>query len=717
MKIVHLIGNAHLDPVWLWRLSDGVGAVLATARSACDRLDEYPDFIFTCSGSWFHRQVELHDSALFERICRFVREGRWQLVGGMLIQPDCNLPSAESFAKQFKVGQQYFRDKFGKVATVGYNVDSFGHTGYLPQFLADAHIKNYVFMRPSAHEKQLSANLFRWCSPNGYSVTAFRISGGYTTRVAEITDRINESMNNMPKGIDHTMCFFGVGDHGGGPTKAQIEWILENSDSIEGVKLVFSHPQAFFDAIDEQKETLSVVIGELQHHAIGCYAVERRIKDAMRKAEAKLNQAEYIAKRFAQDVDFDVQNTIDQIWEKVLFNQFHDILGGTSITQASERATGELLWAKSQSDDLIMSLTQKAFRHLTEPGTHKIIAYNPSPEPFDGYLVHEPWYEADPWAKEQLVSGPTLLDEKGNEIEYQIIYPSANVSCISGFLFRLSIPAGGQRILTIDKSSAEYSSGPAAKNKKSQYESRDLKVKRNALANSHLNIRGKKQTIDVAGWMMSLDVIDDPTDTWSHSAGNRFDGKKLGGFQWRDQFEVVEEGPLRAVLMGSGKFEDSRAWLKLMLFEDEPMLRLHLSVVWSQVRQLLRLRLCAPEDISERTDLISGGPQTRDLDGLEYPLAGGMFLKAGNNSLGVVAPGVFSVSVDRQSVNLTLLRSPYIAHHDPTPAERRPDCPVADQGRHDFDLILWPDGPSGIEELVPFVRAMMMPPVVWDITG
>ena len=119
MKTVHMIGNAHLDPVWLWSRIDGIDAVLATARSACDRLDEYPDFIFTSSTSWFHEQVEAIDSQLFERVKTFVEAGRWQLVGPSVVEPDCNLPSEESFKKQFEFGQRYFKDKFAVLSTVG----------------------------------------------------------------------------------------------------------------------------------------------------------------------------------------------------------------------------------------------------------------------------------------------------------------------------------------------------------------------------------------------------------------------------------------------------------------------------------------------------------------------------------------------------------------------------------------------------------------------
>ena len=152
---VHMIGNAHLDPVWLWEYAEGVDTVLATARSACDRLDEYPQFVFTCAGSWFYRQIEQADPALFARVRKFIAAGRWAPVGGMVVQPDGNLQMAESFARQFEHGNGYYREKFGLTTKVGYNVDTFGHNAYLPRFLREAGMDAYTFMRPGHQEKKL----------------------------------------------------------------------------------------------------------------------------------------------------------------------------------------------------------------------------------------------------------------------------------------------------------------------------------------------------------------------------------------------------------------------------------------------------------------------------------------------------------------------------------------------------------------------------------
>ena len=122
---VHLIGNAHLDPIWLWRWQEGCGEVLQTFRSALDRLNEYPDFVFTCSSAAYYKWVEEIDPDMFEEIKTRVKEGRWVPVNGWWVQPDCNMPSAESFARQALYSQLYYNEKFGRICKTAYNVDSF----------------------------------------------------------------------------------------------------------------------------------------------------------------------------------------------------------------------------------------------------------------------------------------------------------------------------------------------------------------------------------------------------------------------------------------------------------------------------------------------------------------------------------------------------------------------------------------------------------------
>jgi len=703
MKTVHLIGNAHLDPVWLWQRSDGTDSALATARSACDRLDEYPEFVFTCSGRWFHEQVERLDPALFERVRKFVAAGRWQPVGGMVIQPDCNLPSAESMARQLAAGQAYFRRAFGAPTTIGYNVDSFGHNAYLPRRLREAGIDSYVFMRPGPHEKALPANLFRWRSPDGAEVTTFRIAGGYCTWTADLRENIEAALAAMPEGLEHTMCFFGVGDHGGGPTKAQIEWLLAHRSDFPGARLVFSHPRAYFDAVAPARNRLPVVEGELQHHAIGCYAVERRIKVAMGRAESRLVQAEETLKALPRAAAPDAAADLERAWNAVLFNQFHDIYGGTCLPEASDAVTGELVAAAAEADRLITETTRRALRAEARPGQHRIVLFNPSPQVFDGCVAHEPFGAPAPCA---------LVDERGVMVPSQTIESRPKSDWIRRLLFKVSIPPRSWRVLRVTP--AEAATVPAA--------APERRSNAGGLAPDL-----SRDAIRLAGWTIALEVCDDPTDTWSHSTGNRFAGPVLGRFEWQDGWTPVESGPIRTAMRSRAAFGRSEAWCRAMTIADEPMLRLRLSVGWAESQRLLRLRLAAPGTLASRQDLVSGGPLARALDGAEYPLGGALVVQslddgtAGQDrpwhTMAVVAPDIFSVSADPEGISLTLLRSPFAAWHDPYPAAERPDYPVTDQGRHEFEIVLWPGCPADLAGPSRLAQEMLAPPITWDLTG
>ena len=157
MKRLHMIGNAHIDPVWLWQWPEGYQEVRATLQSAVDRLDEYPDFVFTCDSSLFFQWVEESDPELFEQIRARVAEGRFQVIGGWWIEPDCNIPCGESFVRQALYGQRYLKEKLGITATTGANIDSFGHNATVPQILRKTGVDSYVFLRPSASESPCCA--------------------------------------------------------------------------------------------------------------------------------------------------------------------------------------------------------------------------------------------------------------------------------------------------------------------------------------------------------------------------------------------------------------------------------------------------------------------------------------------------------------------------------------------------------------------------------
>ncbi len=338
---LHMIGNAHIDPVWLWQWQEGFHEVLATFRSALDRMKEYDDFAFVSSSAAFYEWVEKTDPQMFREIKQRVAEGRWQIVGGWWIQPDCNIPGGESFVRHGLYGQRYFKEKFGVTARVGYNVDSFGHNGMLPQILKKSGMDYYVFMRPTPQEKGLPGRLFWWESDDCSRVLTFRIPFEYCTWGKELDKHVRRNANELKAPFNELMCFYGVGNHGGGPTRENIESIKRLNDDPNFPALVFSTPEKFFAEVLAKDLPIQVVHDDLQHHASGCYAAHSGVKQWNRKAENLLMAAEKFSAIAERVTGQPYPCDFDLAWKNVLFNQFHDIMAGTTSNRPTRmRATG-----------------------------------------------------------------------------------------------------------------------------------------------------------------------------------------------------------------------------------------------------------------------------------------------------------------------------------------------------------------------------------------
>ncbi len=338
-KVNKLIGNAHLDPIWLWRWQEGCGEVLQTFRSALDRLKEYNDFVFTCSSAAYYKWVEEIDPQMFEEIRAMVKKGRWVPVNGWWVQPDCNMPSGESFARQALYSQLYYYEKFGITCSTGYNVDSFGHNANMPQLLNKSGMYSYVFQRPDMSENsEIPENLFWWDGIDGSRVMTYRTPTGYVAHGKEDIDRKLDIIEQRAEETGHgMMLFYGVGNHGGGPTKGDIEYLMENLEREGYNELEFSSPDEYFEDMLNELLEIPVWNDELQHHASGCYSATSLIKALNRMAENALAAAEkwdtissIVADSKPETKDF------ESAWQKVCFNQFHDIMCGCSIMEAYE---------------------------------------------------------------------------------------------------------------------------------------------------------------------------------------------------------------------------------------------------------------------------------------------------------------------------------------------------------------------------------------------
>ncbi len=713
MITVHMIGNAHIDPVWLWRWPAGVGEVLSTCRTACDILDEDPRLVFTRSDVWVYQQVEEIDTGLFERIRAHVAAGRWAVVGGWYVQPDCNFPREESFLRHIESGRRYFSEKLGTTVTVGYNVDSFGHAASLPRILADNGYDSYVMMRPMAHEKALSADLFRWRSTEEAGgvreVLTWRIARAYCISEEDLSAQVEACLRSALPGVDHVMCFYGVGDHGGGPTRAQAAWIRSHQDSFPGARLVFSHPRAFFDAVKPHGERIPVVTGELQMHAVGCYSVGRALKKAVRQAEHRLLMAETSLAALGTADDRHAGDALRGAWEKVLFNQFHDTCGGTALPEAFDDAMAQLGGARDTAEKALIRALYCHASGLPGRPDQRIVAFNASDTPFDGFIEWEPWL--GDW--KSFAGG--LADEEGRPVPFQLL-PSPSAANMPGtLLWQSRIEPGRIRTFSIVRGDGSAEETPTADLGESGegIQSGRWRLAR-ADAPGLLAIRHRSSGTPLTGADgLRLCVFDDPSDTWSHGI-DRYAGRLLGTFS-PVAWHVEETGPVRASLRVEARFNESTLVLWARLYRGDPRIELVLRVEWREKLRVAKLVLPVSGAVTGRLDGIPGGGSRRGPDGREYPLMDWTIAYGSDgHSLGVASPDCSALDGSPESLRFTLLRSPVYAWHDPAKLSPARVYRFTDQGEHEFRFaLLYEAQPAAVNALA---LAYHRPPVCVDWT-
>ena len=714
---VHMIGSAHIDPVWLWRWQAGVVEVLSTCRTAVELLEKHPDFIFTRSDVWVHEIVEKYEPELFKRIQLLASAGRWYPAGGWYVQPDSNLPIAESYQRHIDMGRKYFTEKLGITVDVGFNVDSFGHNASLPDILVENGYDSYVMMRPMAVEKELPADLFRWKGAGGAEVAVWRIQNSYNASTIETLEvNIEAAVSAAPAVVSDVMCFYGVGDHGGGPTEELISWIENHASYRPGVELQFSHPRRFFDTIKRSIPDLPLVHDELQMHAIGCYTVVAEMKRSVRRAEYALLQAER-AQELAQELArpntgsrlTDQRRDIEDAWKTTLFNQFHDTLGGSSIEEAYTDARDQLGHACAIADRITADLCFEKLTALEPAPLQQIAAFWFGNDEYTGPIVHEPWLHPNGFSES---FNGALLDKDDNEIDYQIVQQSAILGPPRAMLFEGAIKPNAPRLYRLDSA------------RRATTVETDLEIAGTGVGNSRCSIEPGEhgETVIVRassvvlpdgglpGDLYSLAVIDDPSDTWSH----RIDGYR--GEQ-RGRFEVVESaieetGPIRSTIRVTAHFGTSRMNARFHLYRKSSIIDIDMEVLWTERSAILKLVIPDTSLGNRRLDGIPIGALSRDQNGKEYPFLDWTLLDSG---LGIISGDCFGFDGIPGFARFTLVRSPVYAWHDPTELREPEAYRYTDQGVHRYNIRIIPDADQRqLEENAEYLHHK---PIVHDWTN
>ncbi|MEX2536310.1 MAG: glycoside hydrolase family 38 C-terminal domain-containing protein [Trueperaceae bacterium] len=729
-KTLHMIGNAHIDPVWLWQWQEGYHEVLASFRSALDRLEEYDGFIFVSSSAAFYQWVEKSDPEMFEEIRRRVHEGRWEIVGGWWIQPDCNIPNGESFVRQALYAQRYFLEKFGVTARVGYNVDSFGHHAMLPQLLKKSGLEYYVFMRPSPHEKGLPGRLFWWESDDGSRVLAYRIPFEYGTWGKDLEKHVQRCVGELREQVNELMCFYGVGNHGGGPTKENIDSILRLREREDMPKLEFSSPNRYFEAMAQKDLRLPVVHEDLQHHASGCYAAHSGVKRWNRRAENLLATAEKLATLASQVTGQALHEDLAHAWKGVLFNQFHDILAGTSLEDAYEDARdlyGEAMAIGSRALNEAMQALAWNIDIPYQDGVRPLVVFNQH-----GWRVNGP-VEIE---IARLRDGEVLIDESGNQLPLQVSQSAATAQGRQKLLFAVELPALGYRTFRLVKTAETGGAGSHDKGSSSRsraggatagagargstdsgnhssleltvhdYEPALLQATECVLENERFRLEVDPET----GWFSSLRdkdaqtevlsgpaarpvVIDDPSDTWGHNVFSFTN--RVGEFR-AISVKLIENGPVRGVLRIESRYGESLLVQDVSMYRDRAAIDVSATVDWREPHKMLKLRFPTNLHFMRATFETPYGHIERFANEEEKPgqswvdLSGTARDSGDLYGLSILNDSKYSFDVNIRDIGLTVLRNPVYAHHIPAQPESDGRYSYTDQGVQRFRYTLLP---------------------------
>jgi alpha-mannosidase len=742
-RVVHLIGNAHLDVVWLWTWQEGYQEARATFRSVLDRMDEYPDFDFTCDQVVLLAWVEEQDPALFERIRARVAEGRWINTGGWWVEPDCNLPMGESFVRQGLWGQRFLQQRFGRRATVGMNVDPFGHAGVIPQVLAGQGMSAYCFLRPMAHEKTLPGALFRWRAPDGTEVLAFRIPFEYQSS-REVVDRhIEKALAELglqsDEHLPETMVFYGVGNHGGGPTIQQIETIHRFDRMGSFGALPLSDPETYFARVRELGlvDDLPVVDGDLQHHAPGCYSAHSGIKRWQRRAQTAVLVAERWAAIAALDRGDEVPRAdLERAWKQVLLNQAHDILPGSAIEAAFVDARDQL----GEAIATAKRITARAHNRIAaamdvplDPTTLPLLVFNHHPWPvratvelhlgFGMEVDPERVTAADgtPVASQSISSRSQIGRGAGAAVVVAVDLPPLGVAryalhLVEGGSLAASAVANPPRMPSVGSVPPPRTTGGSMLSRL-EHET----VLENAVLRAVLDHR--------TGWLTSLvdqssgidlvagaagphlQVCEDPTDTWGH---------RVVSYAWPGaempvtRVLVREDGPLRARVRVERRWHMSRLSEDFVLDAGADALQVEVELHWHEPLHLLKWRVpVALESPTGRVEVPFGSIE-RAVSGAEEPGQSWMDLATPECGLAVLNDAKHGYDLSPidggASIGITAVRSPPYAWHDPSTLD--PDGAYAfhDQGVQRFTVQLVPHGPLDVADLHRRSAELTMPP-------
>jgi len=703
--LIRADGNAHIDMAWLWPWTETVEVVRNTFRSALDLMREYPDFKFSVSAAQAYSWMEEKYPELFNEIAQRVREGRWEIVGGMWVEPDLNMPGGESLVRQILTGKRYFRQKFGVDVKIGWNPDSFGYTWQLPQIYKRSGIDYFVTQKLlwAQDYTKFPYRLFWWESPDGSRLLTYfphdyaaSIDAEYMARDLAFWSKsiYGEDLNAKPE----MLHLYGVGDHGGGPTRTMLDDAarLMQRDAVYP-RLQFSTASEFFRDLEPKLPSLKVPTWKdelyFEYHR-GVFTTQAETKRRIRSTEELLLNAEKFSSLAAlYGLQYPAAD-FDRSWKALLFDDFHDIFPGSGIAVNYEDARKSLEDVGRTGNQILgRSLGElEANIQTTGPGV-PVVVFNPLS-----------------WQREEIAEVAVQLpspakavaafDATGKQVPSQLIEIDKATNRVRLLLYA-RVPSLGYATYFVRGVAQQTSTAAAVKASADSLENEYVRVKIDPSTGCMTSLFDKKARVE------SLAIPEtDSGGPKDHICGNllqAFQDKPKAWDAWNidgdfekvhsdvsgaDEVKLIESGALRAAIRVKQHFQNSTFVRDIIVTAGSPRVDVKTSVEWHEKHILLKVGFPLSAHSEEATFEIPYGsiqrPTTRNTPAeqakFEVPALQWADLSDANHGFSLLNDSKYGYDAKSNVLRLSLLRSP-----------QWPD-PHADEGHHEFTYSLYPHG-------------------------
>ena len=710
----HLTGNSHIDAAWLWPWTETVDVVKRTFGTAAQLMDEYPTYTYTQSAAQYNVWMANKYPRINDQIKERINQGRWEVVGGMWVEPDLNMPDGESLVRQLLVGKRTFKQLYGVDVRIGWNPDSFGYTWQLPQIYKKSGVDYFVTQKMAWNEtNQLPLKLFWWESPDGSKVLGYFPEGYGNTDLGPVR-LANDFVHSrkVAPGLTNLMDLYGVGDHGGGPTRAVLDqglhW-MEPNEVVPNMK--FGIAQTYFDTVQTKIASDSPVwnygtmaagqtqlpdppAGEitiptwkdelyLEFHR-GVFTTQSNHKRNMRESEEwALNAEKYSSLAWLDGQSYPATELTDA-WKKILFNQFHDLAAGSGIGviyKDAQQDYDQVHLATDQAASQALHTIQASVDTTAPAGSVPVLIFNPLGWQRSGLA------QLDVQMPDSAATGVSVLDAENRVLPSQVLSSNAKTNTYHLLVDARNVPSMGYEVAHVIPGKRAFPTD--LKVSGDSFENSILKVTVDPKTGCITSLYDKKAGFEtLAAGSCGNELIafkDTPKqfDAWNIDAD--FD-KVFTKLDTADSVQMVEKGPLRVIVRVTRSWQNSKFVQDITLYSGMDQVIVTNDIDWHETHILLKAAFQLSASSSMATYEIPYGtiqrPTTRNnsWEDAKFEVPAIRWADLGNSQHGfsLINESKYGYDAVGNTLRLSLLRSPV-----------SPD-PDADRGHHHFSYALYP---------------------------